>query len=121
MIDWNSLEISQFSSSNADTTTYEYIRSLIGERMVDRIFDVTKEVEEIAEIGCNCGYITRHELPDTIKKVHLCDSSVQMLKQAELTARKGTIDYKFSVMDEETPTVKYANLFHFHVGTTNLG
>lgn len=90
-------------SSNVDT--YDYIRSSIAERLVDRIFDMTKEIKQVAEIGCNCGYITRHELPDTIKKFQLCDSSELMLKQAEASVYKGAIEYSFTQMDEEKPTV----------------
>lgn len=67
---------------------------------------MTKDFPDVAEIGCNAGYLTRHELPDTIKRYRLCDSSEKMLKQAKLSTIKSSIDFSYHHMDEETPTVR---------------
>lgn len=70
---------------------------------------MTKDFPDVAEIGCNAGYLTRHELPDTIKRYRLCDSSEKMLKQAELSTIKSPIDFSHHQMDEETPNVNISN------------
>lgn len=67
---------------------------------------MTKDFPDVAEIGCNAGYLTRHELPDTIKCYRLCDSSEKMLKQAELSTIKSSIVFSYHQMDEEKPTVR---------------
>lgn len=99
-----SLTISFCSSNGVDT--YDYIRSTAGEQLVDRIYDMTKDFPDVAEIGCNAGYLTRHELPDSIKRYRLCDSSDKMLKQAKLSTIKSSIDFSYHQMDEETPNVR---------------
>lgn len=98
---WN---FSLFStSSNAEL--YDYLRAEVGERMVDRMFDLTKEFKTIAEIGCNRGFITRHELPEGIEQFYLCDSSEIALQQAKAAAKPE--GYKITTMhiDEEAPKV----------------
>lgn len=82
---------------------YDYIRTEVGERMVDRMFDLTKECKTVAEIGCNRGFITRHELPDGIEQYFLCDSSEVALKQAKAAAKPDGYKLKTIQIDEEAP------------------
>lgn len=112
-----------------DVKLYDYIKEEAGARMVDRIYDLTKEIGTAAEIGtiqiwqailnardkpilrfshpnsigCNRGFISSHDLADTIGHLYLCESSPTMLEQAEVaTGLKVT---KLN-MDEEMPKVK---------------
>lgn len=96
-----------------DAHLYDYIREDVGERMVDRMFDLTKECKTIAEIGCNRGFITRHELPEGIEQFFLCDSSEVALKQAEAAAKPEGYQIKTILMDEEAPKVCESNLHQF--------
>lgn len=52
--------------------------------------------------GCNRGFVSRHDLADTIGHLYLCESSSTMLKQAEIAT-----DLKVTKleMDEENPKV----------------
>lgn len=69
------------------------------------MFDLTKECKIIAEIGCNRGFITRHELPDGIEQYYLCDSSEIVLKQAEKVSKPEGYKLTTLQMDEEVPKV----------------
>lgn len=89
----------------ADANLYDYIRIEIADQMVDRMYDLTKECKTIAEIGCNRGFITRHELPEGIEQFYLCDSSEIALKQAEQAAKPDGYKLICRQMDEEVPKV----------------
>lgn len=74
--------------------------------MVDRMFDLTRPLTTIAEIGCNRGFITNHELPDGIEQIYLCDSSKTMLRQANDRIKHGNYKVSLKQLDEEMPKVK---------------
>lgn len=101
----NDIKVYLFCSPDADV--YDYIRAEIGERMVDRMFDVTKECKKVAELGCNRGFITRHELPEGIEEFYLCDSSEVALKQAKAAVKPDAYKVKTIQMDEEAPNVSF--------------
>lgn len=84
---------------------FDYIKAEIGERMVDRMFDLTKECKITAEIGCGRGFITRHELPDGIEQFYLCDSSEIALQQAKAASKPEGYKLTSIHMDEEAPKV----------------
>lgn len=91
--------------SSPDVQLFDYIRAEIGERMVDRMFDLTRPLNTIAEIGCNRGFITCHELPEGVEQIYLCDSSATMLKQAQARSKAGAHKVSLVQLDEETPKV----------------
>lgn len=74
----------------------------VGERMVDRVYDITKEIKDAAEIGCNRGFLSRHDLTDSIQHLYLCESSPTMLDQAKVSDGLKVTKLK---MDEELPQV----------------
>lgn len=86
---------------------YDYIRAEVGDRMVDRMFDLTKECKTVAEIGCSRGFIACHELPEGIEQFYLCDSSEVALKQAEKAAKPDGYKLTTILMDEEVPKVGF--------------
>lgn len=99
---------------------YDYIRAEIGERVVDRIFDLTKEVKVAAEIGCNRGFISRHDLSDTIEHLYLCDSNATLLKQAEEASKPNSCKISTILMDEETPQVILYTILKVKLKSTNV-
>lgn len=117
-----------------DVKLYDYIKEEVGARMVDRIYDLTKEIKTAAEIGtihiqlsqtllndrwrrfgfpipilnfsfigCNRGFMSRHDLADTIGHLYLCELSPTMLEQVEVA--NGLNVTKLN-MDEELPKVR---------------
>lgn len=98
-----------FLPKSPDVQLYDYVRAEIGRRMVDRMFDLTRPLKTIAEIGCNRGFITNHELPDGIEQIYLCDSSKTMIKQANDRVKRGDFKVSLKQMDEEMPKV-YINV-----------
>lgn len=74
--------------------------------MVDRMYDLTKECKVVAEIGCNRGFIARHELPEGIEQFYLCDSSEIALEQAKQAAKPDGYKITCIQMDEEVPKVR---------------
>lgn len=96
-----------FPIHREDAKLFDYIKAEVGERMVDRMFDLTKECKITAEIGCGRGFITRHELPDGIEQFYLCDSSEVALKQAEAAAKPEGYKINTILMDEEAPKVRH--------------
>lgn len=97
-----------------DAELYDYLRAEVGERMVDRMFDVTKEYKIIAELGCNRGFITRHELPEGIERYYLCDSSEVALKQAKDAVKPDVYRVETIHMDEEAPKVSFSISHKIH-------
>lgn len=110
-----------------DVKLYDYIREEIGARMVDRIFDLTKEIKTAAELGteqiftmtlaspslfifnflfegCNRGFMSHHDLAESIGHLYLCESSPTMLEQAKVA---GGLNVTKLNMDEEMPKVKH--------------
>lgn len=105
--------ISIFFIHSPNIEVYDYVRAEIGERMVDRMFDFNRELKIVAELGCNRGFITRHELPDGIEQYYLCDSSEKMLQQAKNTAISSQFNISTMQLDEETPKVSIDHDFYY--------
>lgn len=80
----------------------DYLKEVAGERLADRIFDLTKEIDKAADIGCGRGFVSKHLRPNDVKHLYLCDSSPTMLKQAEV---KEHVNHTKLEMDEEIPNV----------------
>lgn len=41
-------------------TNYEYIKSEVGFRVADRIFDIKRELNSILDLGCQRGYVSKN-------------------------------------------------------------
>lgn len=39
---------------------YEYVKSEIGYRVADRVFDVKRSFDSILDLGCQRGYVSKH-------------------------------------------------------------
>lgn len=64
---------------------YDYLKEEVGFRLADRVFDIKREFETAADLGCNRGYLSRHILAESVKHLTLCDMSPTMLAQANGT------------------------------------
>lgn len=64
---------------------FDYVKDEVGFRLADRLFDIKREFQVAADIGCNRGFVSRHILAENVKHLHICDMSPTMLQQAEGT------------------------------------
>ena len=39
---------------------YEYIKSDVGWRVADRVFDIKRSFDTVLDLGCQRGYVTQH-------------------------------------------------------------
>lgn len=81
-----------------DVELYDYLKEEVGYRLADRVFDIKREFESAADLGCNRGFLSRHILAESVKQLTLCDMSPTMLSQA--TGTPG-VDITKRVIDEE--------------------
>ncbi|XP_005186547.2 arginine-hydroxylase NDUFAF5, mitochondrial isoform X2 [Musca domestica] len=65
-----------------DVELYDYLKEEIGYRLADRVFDIKREFQAAADLGCNRGFLSRHILAESVKHLTLCDISPTMLSQA---------------------------------------
>lgn len=68
--------------SSPDVELYDYLKEEIGYRLADRVFDIKREFQAAADLGCNRGFLSRHILAESVKHLTLCDISPTMLSQA---------------------------------------
>lgn len=80
----------------------DYLKEVVGERLADRIFDLTKDIETAADIGCGRGFVSQNLERNDVKHLYLCDSSPTMLKQAKVNPE---LKHTKIEMDEENPNV----------------
>lgn len=82
-----------------DVELYDYLKEEIGYRVADRVFDIKREFEAGADLGCNRGFLSRHILAESVKHLTLCDMSPTMLSQAKGTP--GLVIKKVELDEEE--------------------
>lgn len=77
---------------------YDYLKKEVGYRVADRVFDIKKDFERAADLGCNRGFLSSEILAESVKHLTVCDISPTMLSQA-----KGTpgLQMEKLVLDEE--------------------
>lgn len=85
-------------TTSPDVALYDYIKDEVGFRLSDRLFDVKREFAVAVDLGCNRGFVSRHIMADTVRRLHLCDISPTMLQQADGTPG---LDVQRHEMDEE--------------------
>lgn len=85
---------------------YDYLKEEVGYRVADRVFDIKRQFEKAADLGCNRGFLSRHILAESVKHLTLCDISPTMLSQAQ-----GTPGLEITKMeiDEEQWNVSITN------------
>ncbi|CAF0721073.1 unnamed protein product [Brachionus calyciflorus] len=78
---------------------YEYIKSEVGYRVADRVFDIKRNFNSIIDLGCQRGYVSKNLTKETVKKVYMLEMSDKMLEQAEIPEEG--IEVEKRVFDEE--------------------
>lgn len=48
------------TASMPDYKEYEYVKSEIGYRVADRVFDIKRSFDNILDLGCQRGYVSKH-------------------------------------------------------------
>ncbi|XP_057341692.1 arginine-hydroxylase NDUFAF5, mitochondrial [Microplitis mediator] len=88
----------QRSARAPDVKLYDYIKDEIGYRLADRIFDIKREFENVLELGCGRGNLSKHISQDNVKNLILADMCPDYLEQVVITE---DIKVQKKVMDEE--------------------
>lgn len=44
----------------ANYKDYEYVKSEVGYRVADRVFDIKRSFDSILDLGCQRGYVSKH-------------------------------------------------------------
>ncbi len=55
--------------NDPDYKQYEYVKSEVGYRVADRIFDIKRSFNNILDLGCQRGYVSKHLTKVKIKSV----------------------------------------------------
>ncbi|KAB7496015.1 NADH dehydrogenase [ubiquinone] 1 alpha subcomplex assembly factor 5 [Armadillidium nasatum] len=87
------------SASMEDHKVFDYIKEEVGYRLADRILDIKKDFGEGLDLGCGKGFVSRHIMDVSLKKLHMGELSPSLLKLAEVPEG---IEIKKQVMDEES-------------------
>jgi len=62
-----------------DQEVYDYLKSEVAERLVDRLADVVRTFPKALDLGAGKGYVSRHVTKDEVGKLYQLDSSNEML------------------------------------------
>jgi hypothetical protein len=70
VFDRNTKKIQRNSLANdPNFKDYEYIKSEIGFRLADRIFDIKRNFNSMLDLGCQRGYVSKHLTKVTLFKI----------------------------------------------------
>lgn len=61
-------------ASDPSNTDYDYLKSEVGYRVVDRIFDIKRSFNTILDLGCQKGYVSRHLNKVNISFIQNCSN-----------------------------------------------
>jgi NADH dehydrogenase [ubiquinone] 1 alpha subcomplex assembly factor 5 len=78
---------------------YEYVKSEVGYRVADRIFDIKRTFDSVLDLGCQRGFVSKHLTKETCKKIHMLEMAEKMLEHADLPEEGIQVDKR--VFDEE--------------------
>lgn len=84
-----------------DGHVYDYIKNEIGDRVADRVYDITRTFSNCVELGCGKGHVTKHLGKENVKMVYQCDISSKMLAQSTISEEIHT--FKMVVDEEHLP------------------
>uniref|UniRef100_A0A1I7SGQ8 Arginine-hydroxylase NDUFAF5, mitochondrial n=1 Tax=Bursaphelenchus xylophilus TaxID=6326 RepID=A0A1I7SGQ8_BURXY len=69
-----------WAAKSKDFEAAQYLRKECGERIADRVFDLTKFNEVCIDLGCGAGFIAPHLIKENVGKMIQCDVSEEMVK-----------------------------------------
>lgn len=96
----------------------EYIKSEVGWRVADRVFDIKRSFDNVLDLGCQRGYVSKHLDTHAVKKVHMFEMSENLLNAADLP-KEGVL-YEKKVFDEEDDLPFKDNSLDLVVSSLNL-
>ncbi|XP_054717824.1 arginine-hydroxylase NDUFAF5, mitochondrial-like [Uloborus diversus] len=85
-------------AEHPDGYIYHYLKNEIGDRVADRVYDITRKFPICVELGCGKGHVVKHLTKENVEMVYLCDMSEKMVKSA---ATASDIPTCRLVVDEE--------------------
>lgn len=86
------------AAKDANVQLYDYIKDEVGDRLVDRIFDIKRKFGRVLDLGCGRGHVSKRILSESVEELVLADMSPSLLSQAEIIEG---IKVKKEVIDEE--------------------
>uniref|UniRef100_A0A5K3EM54 Arginine-hydroxylase NDUFAF5, mitochondrial n=1 Tax=Mesocestoides corti TaxID=53468 RepID=A0A5K3EM54_MESCO len=69
------------ASLRDDPSLYDYIRDEAAFRLADRVCDITRTFDTVADLGCGRSHLIQHLTSDSVKFVYQCDNSIEILNQ----------------------------------------
>ena len=58
---------------------YEYIKSEVGYRVADRVFDIKRTFNAVLDLGCQRGYVSKHLTKDVVNKIYMFEMADKLL------------------------------------------
>lgn len=82
-----------------EAEVYDYLKSEVGYRLADRVYDIKRKFGKAVELGCGRGYVAHHLDSEAVESIIMCDTSRVCLEQS-----KGPKDVPTTklVVDEES-------------------
>ncbi|KAL0077266.1 S-adenosyl-L-methionine-dependent methyltransferase [Phycomyces blakesleeanus] len=56
----------------------DYIKDEVAARVADRLLDIKRNFSQVVDLGSGCGHIVKHLDPTMVKKLIMCDLSVEI-------------------------------------------
>ncbi|KAI8971083.1 S-adenosyl-L-methionine-dependent methyltransferase [Pilobolus umbonatus] len=67
------------AASDADQSRLvDYVKDEVAARVADRLLDVKRDFNTVVDLGSGCGHIVKHVTKDMMKKLVMCDMSVEV-------------------------------------------
>lgn len=72
------------AASAPNVKDYDYLKEEVGNRVADRVYDITRKFAVAAELGCGKGHISKHLCSENVEFYYHCDVSAKLLEQCEI-------------------------------------
>ena len=58
---------------------YDYVKEEVGYRVADRVFDIKRSFDNVLDLGCQRGYVSKHLTKDTVNKIYMLEMADKVL------------------------------------------
>ena len=58
---------------------YEYVKAEVGYRVADRVFDIKRSFNNVLDLGCQRGYVSKHITKDMVNKIYYFEMAEKIL------------------------------------------
>ncbi|XP_065568721.1 arginine-hydroxylase NDUFAF5, mitochondrial-like [Artemia franciscana] len=104
----------QRSASMENSHVYDYLKEESGYRLSDRVFDIKRKFDRVADLGCGKGYASKHLLDSTVSNLVMIDSCKEILNMAEvpsgINVEKRLADEELIQLDENSVDLVLSSL-----------